>query len=123
MSVITVLLDTLADRRQAIARLDADIEAKVPDLLAERSKLQAEAETLEKDIKHRSKFVADAHTLVGRLLQLVWVPRQPVWSEAKIIDLLDAYNNLACPQGYDPVKVADLQEQPEGYYRITKVGK
>jgi len=138
MSVITVLLDTLADRRVALARVDADIEAKVPDLVAARSKLQAEAEVLEKDIKHRAKFVPEtqAHTLLGHLLQLVWSKPKPKWNEAKIEGLVTSYNALLlCVRQHQEdwaveagnafrlLSVEDLKDQPDGYWSIRDRGK
>jgi len=125
MSVITTALDKLAERRRQVEEVTVEIERREPELVALRTLYELQVETIEHEIKAKAVYIPEskAHTLIGRLLQLVWCKPKPKLSDAKVIDLLDAYNNLACPQGYDPVKLEDLQERVDGYWRISKVGK
>lgn len=75
MSTITTLLDDLAVERQRLEQVEQQILAAAPaSLVDERQRLEQQCKQLEATIKAKAKHIApvSAHTLVGRLLQLVW---------------------------------------------------
>lgn len=76
MSVIVDLLDRAASKRAAAAEVAADIRRVAGDLLSQQEALEGEAAALVKEAKEKARFIppTQAHTLVGRFLQLVWNP-------------------------------------------------
>ena len=89
---IAKLLDELASQRETLEGLRSDLEAQAPELAAAIKAQAATVEGLEKDIKAKAQYVPDsqAHTLVGRLLQLVWTAAKPVLDEGKVTALCAA---------------------------------
>lgn len=72
MNAIAKELDCLFELQQKIAEVNAKIAEQSAELVALRTKLEAEAKCKENLIKSKAKHVADPHTLTGKHLQLVW---------------------------------------------------
>lgn len=118
MSVIANLLDELSCARECKDTVTSKIEQAVPELVAELAIAEQNVITLEKQIKDKAKFVpvTQAHTLVGKLLQLVWTPGRVAWDS-------EALQNLAVEFGIPDEKLAECQVQGSGFWSIRKRGK
>jgi hypothetical protein len=92
MSVIADLLDRLAAERKRLASVEQAIAIQAGPLEEQRQCLEAACKKIEEEIKGKAKFVptSQAHTLLGRTLQLVWSGRTTVDQDA-LQDLFDKY--------------------------------
>lgn len=118
MSVITNLLDTLSIKRGDLGAVKALLDLARPDLATQRDCLAAEIEQLEAKIKGKAKYVPEtqAHTLVGRLLQLVWCPGRKDIDKNALADVLAKY-------GVSAEDSARLFVKKNGYWSIRNRGK
>lgn len=118
MSVVTSILDEIAEVRQEIADKENELEEKAGSLLAEIKFLKAHGKLLEGNAKSAGKRYAKSkrHTFVGNFLKMVWKPRKPVWDT----DCLKAWTEA---NGVDWAEFeAACKVTPEGYYSIRKNG-
>jgi hypothetical protein len=137
-NIIIGILDRYAEKVAAAERVQAEIDRLAGDLLTQRKALEAEAESLAKQAKEKAKYVpaSQAHTLVGRLFQLVFNRPAARLDEAKVLALVDKYNSLlqavrqlpgpeALELGnlYNLTNQAALKVEPDPYWTLRKVGK
>lgn len=118
MSTIANLLDQLADARECAFDWECKVQEAAAWEVARWDESKAEVERLEKEIKSKAKFVpvSQAHTLIGRLLQLVWTPGRAAWDG-------DALRELAGEFGIPENRLAECQTQGSGFWSIRKRGK
>jgi hypothetical protein len=119
MGSIANLLDELAARRECLAGLEAEIAAAIPaHLLRQKTALETEVKNLEAGVKEKAKYIPEtqAHTVIGRLLQLVWTPGRVSWDGL-------ALEKLAGEFGIPESRLVQCRTQGDGFWSIRKAGK
>lgn len=123
MAKITNLLDELADCREQITQVEAEIRALTPDLQEQLSTLTTQAEGLEKSAKDAAKFfpLTQRHSLKGKFLQLVWKPAS-VKKEVNQERLAALAAEFGIPQNAIDALFDEVVVRKDSW-AITKVGK
>lgn len=95
---ISNLLDILFDKRNELITVQDEIKSACPALVERQECLENAIADLEAEIKGKAKFipVSQAHTLVGKALQLVWTTAT-VKNEVDLV----ALDDLAKKHGFD----------------------
>lgn len=113
MSVVT-LLNQLSDNQDKVLEQEAALAERASDILASIETLKAERKALESAIKSEGKRRAKVSrkTIAGRLFNLVWSNRKPVWDE-------DCLKKWADEHGVEWAAFeAACKTTPEGYFSI-----
>jgi hypothetical protein len=138
MSAITDILDRYGEKKAALAAVEVAIESAASALVAQRKELEAAIKELDKEAKSKAKYIPEsqAHTLLGRLFQMVWSNPEPKLDESKVSAMVEQYNGLLKlvrqlpgQDGQDLgnefrlVSLEDMKTAPGGYWAIHKRGK
>jgi len=121
MPTITKMLDSYADIMTTAICLEDQIKLAAPDLWVQREAALKSADALKGEIKDKAKFIpqSQAHTLIGKLFQMVWKPGRDALDEEKITSMLDRLNALTGEtNALDSLKTAQA-----GWWEVRKVGK
>jgi len=121
MATIVKMLDNYGEMMALAQCLEDQIKTTVPALWNDREAALKTADALKGEIKDKAKFIApaNAHTLIGKLFQLVWKPGRAALDEEKVLGML---NRLKALTNEANTLDSVMSENP-GWWEVRKVGK